>query len=153
MVLWSVISIFVAPQKGPFTQSWAFENGAACCTEKICVRACLFLHPKWSRYAKFYGSGSEKLFDKQHFMQFFSETSIQCGRNSTTEKPPYSNSSVLFELLIDHLWRRLKKLWPSNKLPSTPVELAVTFSIIRLPIFMLFIWNVFDWTIEPSARR
>ena len=32
---------------------------------KICVRACLFLHPKWLRYAKFYGSGSEKLFDNQ----------------------------------------------------------------------------------------
>jgi hypothetical protein len=32
---------------------------------KICVRACLFLHPQWLRYAKFYGSGSEKLFDKQ----------------------------------------------------------------------------------------
>jgi hypothetical protein len=42
-----------------------FFSMRVCFAKKICVRACLFLHPEGSRCAKLYGSGSEKFFDKQ----------------------------------------------------------------------------------------
>jgi hypothetical protein len=51
---------------GPFAEPCAFDNGAVCCTDKIGVSACLFVHPTWLRDAKVYGAGSETFCDDQH---------------------------------------------------------------------------------------
>jgi len=61
------------------------------------------------------------------------------------------NSSACLVLSTDHDLKRLRKLWPSNKLPLTDATLPFTFSRTFLPTFSDLIRNVCDGTSEPSA--
>jgi hypothetical protein len=65
---------------------------------------------------------------------------------------PYSRTKTRRELSIDHGLKRLRKLCPSSRLPSTGATLPVKFSKVLSPALRVLRRKVCDRTVEPSAN-
>jgi hypothetical protein len=62
-----------------------------------------------------------------------------------------SSTSACLALSIDHDLNRVRKLWPSSRLPSAGAIAATTFSIKASPTFNDRRRNITDGTVDPSA--
>src|SRR5579885_1706749 len=76
---------------------------------------------------------------------------VEIGDATVGDRQHELSTSWCLLLSIDHESKRLRKLWPSNKLPFTSVTLARTFSRVVLPTFSERMRNVGKIFSVPSA--